>query len=240
MNICLIGYGKMGKAIEPILSSRGHRISGIITSQNKSELSDILKASDIAIEFTTPEHAPDHILACLKLGVPVVSGSTGWLASWDKISEMVHQTNGSFLWASNFSVGVNIMFALNKMLAKTIASFDMYRPEIRETHHTEKKDQPSGTAVSLVSDILEEQKFRKSWILNPQEPSEQHVSVLAFREAGVVGYHEVRYTGPNDQITLIHEAFNRNGFAEGAVLAAEWLPGKKGIFSMKDVLNIPH
>lgn len=240
MNICLIGYGKMGKAIEPILASRGHRLCGIITSQNHSKLPAMLEQCDLAIEFTNPEHAPGNIITCLELGIPVVSGSTGWLSRWEEIENRANQSEGSFLWASNFSVGVNILFALNKKLAKYMTPFKMYHPEIRETHHTEKKDQPSGTAVSLVNDLLEEQKFRKGWILNPQELSEDRVPVLAFREGNVIGHHEVRFTGPNDQIILTHEAFTRQGFAEGAVLAAEWLPGKKGIFNMKDVLGLEY
>jgi len=238
MNICLIGYGKMGKAIELILTERGHSISGIVHRTNIVDLPTILSKSDVAIEFTGPESAFEMIIQCFNAGVPVVSGSTGWLDHWDAMVDHQSNTNGTLLWASNFSIGVNLFFEINKLLAKLAQYQKEYSYSIQEIHHTAKLDIPSGTALTLVSDILENHQGYEGWILDPQQKQDRLIPLEAKREGSVIGYHKVNLQGANDQITLIHEAYNRNGFALGAVIAAEWIKEKKGIFSMSDLLQL--
>jgi 4-hydroxy-tetrahydrodipicolinate reductase len=237
MKVCLIGYGKMGKAIEPILVERGHELSGIVTRSNSSQLADFLSHSDVAIEFTDPESAFDNLLACFEHQVPVVSGTTGWLAQWDDLIHILQETDGTILWASNFSIGVNVLFEVNRLMAKIMSRLPEYQIQVEEIHHIHKKDKPSGTAVSLINDIMEKHPIYKSWILDPQEPSKGQLSVLAKREESVVGYHKVSFTSPIDQIEISHEAFTREGFAKGAVFAAEWLRGKKGLYTMSQALG---
>ncbi|HQX45562.1 MAG: 4-hydroxy-tetrahydrodipicolinate reductase [Saprospiraceae bacterium] len=237
MKVCLIGYGKMGKAIEPLLAERGHELSGIVTRSNSSQLADFLNQSDVAIEFTDPESAFDNLLACLEHNVPVVSGTTGWLAQWDDLVGILHQTDGSMLWASNFSIGVNVLFEVNRLMSKIMARLPEYQIQVEEVHHIHKKDKPSGTAVSLINDLLEKHPLYKSWILDPEEPNETQLSVLAKRAESVVGYHKVSFTSPVDRLEISHEAFTREGFAKGAVFAAEWLSGKKGLYTMSQALG---
>lgn len=237
MKVCLIGYGKMGKAIEPILVERGHKLSGIVTRSNSSQLADFLSQSDVAIEFTDPESAFDNLLACFEHQVPVVSGTTGWLAQWDDLIHILQETHGTMLWASNFSIGVNVLFEVNRLMAKIMSRLPEYQIQVEEIHHVHKKDKPSGTAVSLINDIMDKHPIYKSWILDPQEPNSDQLSVLAKREESVVGYHKVRFKSPIDQLEISHEAFTREGFAKGAVFAAEWLRGKKGLYTMSQALG---
>jgi 4-hydroxy-tetrahydrodipicolinate reductase len=237
MRVCLIGYGKMGKAIEEILLQRSHEITGQIGNSNRDELIDSLKKSEVAIEFTHPEAAVHNLKLCFEYQVPVVCGTTGWLNHWNEIIDELKQKNGSLLFASNFSIGVQIFFALNKNLAAMMSAHHRYKCNINEIHHTQKKDAPSGTAISLANDILAVHPDYQQWSLNPQNDSND-LGIHSERIETIVGTHVVSYTSPIDQISIKHEAYSREGFASGAVLAAEWLKDKKGLFSMNDVLNL--
>lgn len=237
MKVCLIGYGKMGKAIEEILLRRSHVITGRIDHFSETMLPELLKASDVAIEFTRPESAVDHLKLCFDYGVPVICGTTGWLNQWNEIMEHLALKNASMIYASNFSVGVQLFFALNKKLAGMMSNQPDYHCEIKEIHHTHKKDAPSGTAITLAKDIIQLNSHYKQWSLNtPQAPED--LNILAERAEDVVGTHFVSYTSPIDVIEIKHEAFSRTGFALGAVIAAEWIIGKKGNFTMSEVLGI--
>lgn len=238
MKVCLLGYGKMGKAIELILAEKGHSITGIITRSNFSDLSKVLSESEVCIEFTGPESAFQNLNVCLEAEVPVVSGSTGWLQQWDTLIQNYSDKSGRLLWASNFSIGVNICFELNRMLAKMAGVIGDYQFDIKEIHHLAKLDKPSGTAISFAQDILKEHPELHQWILDPQIEVENLLAIRSNREADVIGYHEINCKGSQDRITLIHEAFNRRGFSEGAVLGAEWLLGQKsGCYGMQDMLK---
>lgn len=238
MKICLIGYGKMGKAIENQAIERGHVIKAKVDSKAQGHIQELVKDCDVAIEFTKPEAAIQNILRCFQIGIPVVCGTTGWTAHWKEIEDYVRQYNGSLIWASNFSVGVNIFFEINSALAKIMSSQHQYSTEIKEVHHIHKLDSPSGTGITIAQQIIDAHPSYKSWKLrNESEKSSDELIIDAIREGEVIGYHEVKYSSSIDEIKLSHNAFNRNGFALGAVLAAEWLIGKKGIFSMKDVLG---
>lgn len=227
----------MGQAIEKVLNDKGHSITGIIHKSNVDELAHFLTLSDVAIEFTGPLSAFENIKACFKAGVPVVSGSTGWLDQWEEMTKFQIQYNGTLMWASNFSIGVNLFFEMNRMLAKLSKTLPLYKYIVEEVHHTAKVDKPSGTALTLVSDILQDHKEYNGWILDPQEEQNQFIPVNTKREGNVVGYHQVKLIGPNDQILLSHEAFNRSEFASGAVIGAEWIKDKIGIYSMGDLLQ---
>jgi len=238
MKIALIGYGKMGKAIEEIALQRGHSIALAVSIENVEDntIENIRKA-DLAIEFTGPEVAFENICRCIDAGVPVVSGSTGWLKHFDEVANYCLAHNGAFLYASNFSVGVNIFFAINKKLAELIAPHPGYDVHIREIHHTEKKDAPSGTAITLAEQLLQVNNTKKKWVNHEAEaPSE--LAILSERVNTAPGTHIITYSSDIDDIEIIHTAHNRKGFATGAVLAAEFLLHKKGIFSMEDVLGI--
>lgn len=238
MKIALIGYGKMGKAIESIAQARGHEITVRLDLSNPEEWnSDACKMADVAIEFTGPESAPSNIKKCFERSIPVVCGSTGWLSEWDNIVAACHEQKGSLLYASNFSIGVNIFFALNQQLAKWMATQSSYRPLIEEIHHTEKKDAPSGTAITLAEQIIQEIPSLQNWIAGPAEQTENLI-IQSERKEGVPGTHRVQYSSDIDTLEIIHTAHNRIGFATGAVLAAEFLKGKKGIYDMKAVLGI--
>ena len=238
MKIALIGYGKMGKAIEEIALKKGHAIALKITSKNQEKLTiEDLKKADVAIEFTNPESAAGNILLCLKAGVPVISGTTGWLKHLEEIKSKCMSLDGSFLYASNFSVGVNIFFELNKRLALLMNKHSEYDVRIEETHHTQKKDAPSGTAITLAEGILDQNDSKTKWV-NNVAATEDELSILSHRIDAVPGTHSVKYSSEIDDIEIIHTAHNRMGFAQGAVLAAEYIAGRKGIFSMKDVLGI--
>ncbi|QDO95545.1 4-hydroxy-tetrahydrodipicolinate reductase [Formosa sediminum] len=233
MKIALLGYGKMGKTIEQIALKRGHDIV-IKASIENPEYN--IKDADIAIDFSMPSAAVGNISNCFNNGVPVVSGTTGWLEDYDKMTALCNAQKGGFIYASNFSLGVNIFFELNKNLAKMMSNLDQYNISMEEIHHTQKLDEPSGTAISLANDIISEHKTYKDWALNTSEPTT--IPIVAKRIPEVPGTHVVAYESNVDTITIEHKAHNREGFALGAVIAAEWLVGKTGVFSMKDVLNI--
>ncbi|MEP6927728.1 MAG: 4-hydroxy-tetrahydrodipicolinate reductase [Ginsengibacter sp.] len=237
MNIALLGYGKMGKAIEEIALEKGHNIVLRIHDQNLEELSKKnLQKADVAIEFTTPNSAASNILLCFDAGVPVVCGTTGWLSQIKNVEEKCKEFNCSFLYASNFSVGVNIFFELNKKLASLMKAQTNYNVSIEEIHHTEKKDAPSGTAITLAEEILTTSLLKHKWI-NTVSANKDELSIISKRIDPAAGTHSVKYTSEVDNIEIIHTAHNRKGFAAGALLAAEFIYNKKGIFNMKDVLQ---
>ena len=237
MNIALIGYGKMGKAIEQIASNRNHNIELIIDFNNHHELTSAnLQKCDVAIEFTGPESAVENIYKCFDAGVPVVCGSTGWLSQLEEVEKICIEKNASFLYSSNFSVGVNIFFEVNKKLAELMSRQNSYDVSIEEIHHTQKKDAPSGTAITLAEQVLENISRKKQWV-NHESNFPDSLVILSERIDPAPGTHKVKYFSPIDDIEIIHTAHNRQGFATGAVLAAEFLKGKKGIFGMKEVLG---
>jgi len=237
MKIALIGYGKMGKAIEEIALQKGHTICLTIDLYNLEDLTkENLQKADVAIEFTSPENAANNILQCFDAGVPVVCGTTGWLNNLSKVKEICIEQNGSFLYASNFSIGVNIFFELNKKLAELMSKKD-YKVTIEETHHTQKKDAPSGTAITIAEQIIKELSHKKQWV-NQESNNAEDLSIISHRIDPAAGTHAVKYSSDVDNIEIIHTAHNRKGFASGAVLAAEFIKDKKGIFTMRDVLGI--
>jgi 4-hydroxy-tetrahydrodipicolinate reductase len=237
MNIALIGYGKMGKAIEGIALTRGHEI---VLRTNIDNLEDNrpenIQKADVAIEFTGPESAFDNIMLCMESGVPVVSGSTGWLDRYEEVRKYCQAHGEAFLYASNFSVGVNIFFELNKYLATLIAPHPEYNVSLTEIHHTQKKDAPSGTAITLADQVLEKIRRKKSWV-NHISDNLDELEIISQRTDPAPGTHIVKYQSAIDDIEIVHTAHSREGFATGAVLAAEFIRGKKGVFSMKDVLG---
>lgn len=237
MRIALIGYGKMGHMIEEIALERQHDIVLKIDLGNQADLNkENLSKADVAIEFTGPDSAFGNVMKCLEFGVPVVSGSTGWNKLLEEARTYCLQNNGSFLHTSNFSIGVNIFFEINKLLAKLMASQLEYDVTMKEIHHTQKKDAPSGTAVTLAEQILSQLPRKKNWVKGPSDNSGQ-LSIVSERVDPAAGTHEVKYSSDVDDIEIIHTAHNRKGFALGAVLAAEYISDKRGIFSMKDVLH---
>ena len=238
MRIALIGYGKMGKEIEKIALDRGHEIELKIDVGNHGDLTvDNLRHCDVAIEFTTPASAVENYLMCFEAGVPVVSGTTGWLKQQEKVHEKCLETNGTFFYGSNFSVGVNLFFELNRKLAELMAPHPEYKVDMTEVHHTQKLDAPSGTALSLAEDILEILPGKDAWI-NDTSASENELHIHSEREGQVPGIHTVKYESDADFIEITHSAKSRRGFAMGAVLAAEFCLKNKGILSMKDLLKI--
>jgi 4-hydroxy-tetrahydrodipicolinate reductase len=238
MKILLFGYGRMGKAIEKIAKERGNEISHIINTNNRSDLDNITKEdTDVVIEFTRPESGFDNIMDCLKKGIPVVSGTTGWLDKLEEVHQTAKKNNTAFFYASNFSVGVNLFFALNKQLAKLMNSFNAYNVDMEEIHHIHKLDAPSGTAITLAEGVYENIERKSSWNLEKEE-KDSDIAIKAVREGEVPGTHLVNYRSKIDAIEIKHTAHNRQGFALGAVLAAEFLKGRQGIFGMNDLLNI--
>ncbi len=240
MKIALIGYGKMGKAIETIALSRQHSISNRISQANLPEMEGLNpQNTDVAIEFTQPEAAFYNSKVLIANKVPVVCGTTGWLDNLPTIEQLCLQQQTAFLHASNFSIGVNILFKVNQILAKLMANQPQYAVTMEEIHHTQKKDAPSGTALVLAQSILAELPHKKNWILaTDQAAKPEDLPITALRLPDVPGTHTISYTSPQDTIILTHEAHNRIGFALGAVLAAEWLATKKGVFTMADVLGL--
>jgi len=236
MKIALIGYGTMGKAIEEIAVQRGHEIVLKLTEENLQQRSEINKA-DIAIEFTNPESAAANIALCFDANVPVVVGSTGWYQHFDEMKTLCSSKNQALFYATNFSLGVNIFFELNNVLAKIMAKHVEYEASITEIHHLKKKDAPSGTAITLAEGLIENHTLYTSYVTNASEKSSKVLPITAIREEDVPGTHSINYTSAVDQLTITHEAFSRKGFALGAILAAEFLIGKKGIFTMKHLLN---
>jgi 4-hydroxy-tetrahydrodipicolinate reductase len=237
MKIALIGYGKMGKAIEEIALERGHTTPIRIDLDNQGDFNqNNLHDIDAAIEFTGPHTAFQNVMQCISWGVPVVCGSTGWLDAYAEVEASCNQKNGTFLYASNFSVGVNIFFEINKRLATIMSTQNQYIPELKEIHHTQKKDAPSGTAITLAEQIIGAHSTIKGWTSGSSDQPNV-LSILSERIDPYPGWHEVTYRSEVDEISLIHNAKNRKGFALGAVLAAEFIHHKKGIFTMKDVLG---
>lgn len=236
LKIAIIGYGKMGKTIEAIALERGHTVDLKIDIESLADFTkEKLQQCDVAIEFTGPHSAKENILKCLGAGIPVVSGSTGWLEALPEVEHACNETNGSFLYASNFSVGVNIFFELNKKLAQLMKGYPEYAVSMEEIHHTQKKDAPSGTAITLAEQVMREISSKKKWV-NSETGNPEELSIISKREDPAPGTHSIKYSSAIDDIEIIHTARSRQGFALGAVLAAEFIRGKKGIFNMKDVL----
>lgn len=237
MKIALIGYGKMGKTIEQVAVSRGHQIVLKIDLENSDALNkENLSAVDVAIEFTGPHTAFENVLKCIQFQTPVVCGSTGWLNHISEIEQSCNKHEGSFIYASNFSVGVHIFFELNKKLAQLMDGQTQYDIRIKEIHHTQKKDAPSGTAITLAEDLLANNAQKNKWV-SKQSNAPNELVITSERIDPYPGLHEVSYQSEIDEIVISHNAHNRNGFALGAVLAAEYIHNKKGIFTMKDVLG---
>lgn len=239
MKIGLVGYGKMGKAIEEIALERGHEILFKSNSVFPLLVKDI-ESVDVIIEFTKPDLALEHIRMTLENNTPIVVGTTGWNEQLDEVERMVSTSNGSLLYASNFSVGVNLFFELNRKLAELLGAYSEYKPSINEIHHTQKVDAPSGTAISLANDIIENNASYYSWVCAEGEiphTANGQLGVVAHRIPDVPGTHTVAYTSPIDTISITHQAHNRRGFALGAVLSAEWIANKKGIFTISDMLK---
>ena len=232
MKIALLGYGRMGKEIEKIALSRGHEI---VIKKNVDTVIDI-NIADVAIDFSVPTSAYNNITNCINNNVPVISGTTGWLDKYDDAVALCKKKNSAFIYASNFSLGVNIFFELNKQLAKMMSSLEDYNISMEEIHHTKKLDAPSGTAITLAEGIIENSS-KNNWELD-EKTSEENIPIVAKRIIDVPGTHSVSYDSEVDSIEIKHTAHSRKGFALGAVVAAEWIIGKKGVFSMKDVLNI--
>ncbi len=237
MIIALIGYGKMGKTIESIALQRGHSVNLKIDIDSQAAFTkENLQQCDVAIEFTGPHSAKENILKCIDAGIPVVSGSTGWLENRHEVDNLCKEKNGTFLYASNFSVGVNIFFEVNKKLAQLMKGHAAYSISMEEIHHTQKKDAPSGTAITLAEQIMQELPRKKKWV-NEASDNPEDLIIISKREDPAPGTHSIKYSSPVDDIEIIHTAHNRQGFATGAVLAAEFLKGKKGIYTMKEVLD---
>ncbi len=238
LRFALIGYGKMGKAIEEAALERGHIIALKISSTNLHELTkDNLTSCDVAIEFTNPHSALKNIRFCFDAGIPVICGSTGWTEKLPEIETYCNKKNGALIYASNFSIGVNLFFELNKKLASLMKARKGYQVSIEETHHTQKKDAPSGTAISLANDIINELPGKTTWS-NKNSDKDEILTITSNRIDPAPGTHLVKYSSDIDTIEIIHTAHNRKGFAGGVVMAAEFIAGKKGIYDMKDVLGI--
>ena len=231
MKIALVGYGKMGKIIDEIATQRNHEI---VARLNESPTSGNLNNADVVIEFSNPEVAFNNIKTCLENKIPVICGTTGWLDQKPEIEKIAAENNTAFLYGSNFSLGVNLFFALNEKLADLMKNFPDYNIQLEEIHHTHKKDAPSGTAISLAEGIIKNDQRFEGWKL--EETKEKELGIFAIREDEVPGTHSVFYKSSVDEIEIKHTAYSRNGFALGAVIAAEWIQGKTGNFSMKDVL----
>lgn len=238
MKIALIGYGKMGKIIEEIAISRGHQVILKIDIDNATDFTkENLLRSDVAIEFTGPRSAYENVKKCIEYGVPLICGSTGWTAKLNEIIELCKKKKGTFLYASNFSVGVNIFFEINKRLASLMTAHNDYDIQLIEIHHTQKKDTPSGTAITLAEQILKNIPRKKNWV-NHVSDNPEELEILSERMDPSPGTHKIKYSSAIDDIEIIHTAHTRKGFALGAVLAAEYIKEKKGVFNMKDVLSL--
>jgi 4-hydroxy-tetrahydrodipicolinate reductase len=232
MKILLVGYGKMGKAIEKIALERGHTIAGRVDIQSNDA---IAPGADVAIEFTQPGAAVDNITKCLSLGIPVVSGTTGWLEKVGEVKAACQKYDGAFFYASNYSLGVNLFFKVNEYLAKLMANQPSYEVSVDETHHTQKRDAPSGTAITIAEGIMKNLPNKKSWVNNGPANDDQ-IIIHSYRVDPAPGTHTVRYKSAIDDIEITHTAHTREGFAVGAVLVAEWILGRKGCFTMDDFL----
>lgn len=233
MKIALLGYGKMGKTIEKLALEKGY---SIVYKSTKDSSEGTFEDADVVIEFSLAEAAVQNISKALEAGLPVISGTTGWLQQYDEMVKLCQKRNGSLIFASNFSIGVNLFFNINEYAAALLAPWKDYNVSIEEIHHTEKKDAPSGTAITIAEEILKHSD-KKDWKLDGNNLDE--LKITAKREEDVKGTHVVQYDSKIDSISLKHEAHSREGFAMGAILAAEWLRDKKGVFTMKDVLSLP-
>ncbi|MDP4222445.1 MAG: 4-hydroxy-tetrahydrodipicolinate reductase [Bacteroidota bacterium] len=237
MNIAIIGYGRMGHEIESVAINRGHKINLIIDQENLSDLNESsMKSADVAIEFTNPDSAFGNVSKCLSYGTRVVSGTTGWLRDYEKAVSICKQYNSAFIHSSNFSIGVNILFRLNSELAKYLAKYPEYKPFIEEIHHVKKLDAPSGTAIALARGISGQNTTYGGWAFE-KDATENKVPIRAVREGAVPGIHIVTWDSDIDILTLRHESKSRKGLATGAVVAAEFLQNRKGVFTMNDVLG---
>ena len=232
MKIALLGYGKMGKVIERIALQRGHEI---VLRKGRSDSFEYLEKADVAIDFSVPDSAVNNISTCLEKGIPVVSGTTGWLEDYHKMVNLCKEKNAAFIYGSNFSLGVNLFFELNDYLAKMMAKFNQYKVSMEEIHHTQKLDKPSGTAISLANSIINHTD-KNNWSI--ENPNADDVFIDVKRIDAVPGTHSIFYASEVDTIEIKHTAHSRDGFALGAVIAAEWIIGKKGVFTMKDVLDL--
>ena len=238
MNIVLLGYGKMGKVIEKVAQSRGHNIVARIDVDNRQEFEKLTVSEvDAVIEFSHPSSAFQNVTSCLEKGFPVVCGTTGWLENKPIVDALAIEKGGAFFWSSNYSIGVNLFFELNKTLAKLMSPQKQYSVSTTEIHHTEKKDAPSGTAITLAEGIIQYLGDKTQWVSN-EIPTQEEVAIWSAREGKVPGTHIIKYISDIDQIEISHVAHGREGFALGAVIAAEWIVGKKGVFDMKELLSI--
>lgn len=239
LHLALIGYGRMGKAIENLALSRGHTIRAIIDNEDDWPAAlPKLATCDVAFEFTQPEAAPANISRCFNAGVPVVTGTTGWNHDLPAITRLCKEKNGTLFHASNFCIGVNVFFEINQRLATILSEMKAYKVRIMETHHTQKLDAPSGTAITLAEDIIASRSDMSRWVSADQALTEGTLPIKSFRIEHVTGTHVVTYESPIDTIEIKHTAHDRKGFAEGAVLAAEWVVDKQGVFTMKTMLNL--
>lgn len=234
MKILLLGYGKMGKTIERIAIERGHQIAARINEENWNEIKGV--QADVAIEFSQPEAAFENVKYCLENGIPVICGTTGWLERKAEIEKLTTTCNGTFFYASNFSIGVNIFFKLNEFLAKMINTHPTYDVGIDEVHHTEKKDAPSGTAITLAEGVIKNLSTKNKWVVEDSQ-RENELLITSFRIDQVPGTHVVKYASEIDDLEIKHIAHSREGFARGAVMVAEWIPGKQGVLNMNDFLQ---
>ncbi len=236
MNIALIGYGKMGKEIEKIALSRGHAIVLKVDVNNANTYTiDELKKANVAIEFSTPESAIKNTYKCFEAGIPIVVGTTGWHNKLDEVKQKCKEKNQALFYSSNFSIGVNLFFKVNKSLAKLMSLYPGYNVTMEEIHHVHKLDAPSGTAITLANQVMEQIKNKQKWV-NVSTNNETELSIISKRIDEVPGTHTVTYSSDIDEISITHIAHNRKGFALGAVIAAEWIIGKKGIFGMDDLM----
>ena len=238
LKVGLLGYGKMGQAIESIALEKGMDIVWRITKANRHELTNArIQEVDVVIEFSRPESAFDNVMQCLESGIPVVCGSTGWQDRLGQAQSFCQQQQGAMIWASNFSIGVNLFFAINQYVAKMMAARAEYSPHVTEIHHIHKLDAPSGTAVTILDQLLASMNQYDGWQLEPAASDAGKISVTAIREGEVPGTHQVRWSSSTDEIIITHKAQSRQGFAMGAVLAAQWIVGKQGVFGMEDVIR---
>ena len=237
MKVAIIGYGKMGHEIEQVLLQRGHSVALIIDQENAHDLcAEKLAGVDVAIEFTTPTTAYSNLRTCIECGTPVVSGTTGWHEQLAELQELCRERGSSMIWSSNYSLGVNITFRLNRYLAELMNRFEGYNVAIEEIHHTQKKDAPSGTAISLANDILERVERKQRWLNEPTEEADA-IEITSLREGMVPGTHTVTYTSPDDEIVIKHTLFSRRALALGAVVAAEFVATKRGVFTIDDLFE---
>lgn len=238
MRIALIGYGRMGKTIEKIALEKGHQVPLKVDIENQSDLNEEnLAKVDVAIEFSTPATAFDNVCACINAGVPIISGTTAWQDKMDEAKTLCYEKSGAMIVSSNFSIGVNLFFALNKKLSEMMQTYPDYKLQISETHHTKKLDAPSGTAITLAEGIMSVNEEKTKWV-NEKTDAEDTIPIISIREPDVPGTHIINYKSEIDSIEIKHEAYSRIGFASGALLAAEWIIEKVGVYDMKDVLGL--